>query len=351
MTHRLDARRAVMGAGGAVLVVVAAFGVAALFIVLAGKNPLDTFAVLFGYTLGNAIGFSEVVVRAIPLALAGLGLCIAFRANAFNIGADGQIMVGAIVSVALGLALPGVPSYIAAPLSLVAGAFAGGLYGAFAGVLRARYNASEIIVTIMLNYVALQLLAWMIRGPLQETTGVFPRSDALPLSATLDVIIPGTRIHQGLYVAAVAIGIVYLLLDRARLGFAFRVVGLSAPAARYGGLKDRALIVLAMGLSGGLAGLAGSIEIAGVHRRLQDDFAPSYGITAIAVALLARLDARFVPLTALLFGVLHVGSGAMQRQIGIPFPLVWIIQGIVILAFLYLSYVRAQSRGPAPEAA
>ncbi|MBM3482555.1 MAG: ABC transporter permease [Alphaproteobacteria bacterium] len=350
MTHTLDARRALVGGGGALVVVIAAFGVAALFIVLASKNPFDTFAVLFGYTLGNAIGFSEVVVRAIPLTLAGLGLCVAFRANAFNIGADGQIMVGAIVSVALGLALPGWPSYFAVPLSLLAGALAGGLYGALAGHLRARYNASEIIVTIMLNYVALQLLAWMIRGPLQETMAIFPRSDALPPSASLDVIIAGTRIHEGFYIAAAAVALVYLLLNRSALGFAFKVVGLSAPAARYGGLKDRALIVLAMGLSGGLAGLAGSIEIAGVHRRLQDDFAPSYGITAIAVALLARLDARFVPLTALLFGVLHVGSGAMQRQIGIPFPLVWIIQGIVILAFLYLSYMRGRARAITPEA-
>jgi len=243
--------------------------------------------------------------------------------------------------------LPDWPSYVLAPLSLVLGALGGAAYGAFAGYLRARYNASEIIVTIMLNYVALQLLAWVIRGPLQESAGIFPRSNALPEAATLGVMVAGTRIHEGFYLAIAAIVVVFVLLRYTRLGFALKVVGLSPLAARYGGMSDRLLIVIAMAISGGFAGLAGSVEIAGVHHRLQDDFAPSYGITAIAVALLARLDARYVPLTALLFGVLYVGSGAIQRQVGIPFPLVWIIQGIVILAFLYLSYVRKRARGDA----
>lgn len=349
--RRLDARRAVLGGGGALLVVAASFGAAAVFIGLAGKDPLETFGVLFGYTLGTFIGFSEVVVRAIPLTFAGLGIAVAFRANMFNIGADGQLMVGAIVSVAVAGLLSGLPSYGLMPLSLVLGTLGGAAYGAFAGWLRARYNASEIIVTIMLNYVALQLLAWVIRGPLQETMHVFPRSNALPAGAALDVIIGGTRVHQGLYLAAAAVLVIYVLLRHAKLGFALKVVGLRPLAARYGGLSDRWLIVLAMAISGALAGLAGAVEIAGVHRRLQDDFAPSYGITAIAVALLARLDARYVPLTALLFGVLHVGSGAIQRQVGIPFPLIWIIQGIVILAFLYLGYVRGRASAPAPDTA
>jgi simple sugar transport system permease protein len=350
VTTGLDVRRALLGLGGALAVLAVAFGVAALFIGLAGKDPFETLGVLFGYALGSAVGFSEVIVRAIPLTLAGLGIAVAFRANMFNIGADGQLVIGAIVSVAVGLALPGLPSYLLAPLSLGAGALAGAAYGAFAGFLRARYNASEIIVTIMLNYVALQLLAWVIRGPLQEGMVVFPRSDALPAGATLEVVVAGTRIHQGLYLAVAAVALVYVLLGRSTLGFALKVVGLSAAAARYGGLGDRALIVLAMAISGALAGLAGGVEIAGVHRRLQDDFAPSYGIAAIAVALLAHLDARYVPLAALLFGVLYVGSGAIQRQIGIPFPLVWIIQGIVILAFLYLGHVRSRARGAAEPA-
>jgi simple sugar transport system permease protein len=348
---RLDARRSLLGASGTILVLAVSFGVAALFIGLAGKDPLETFRVLFGYTLGSAVGFSEVVVRAIPLTLAGVGIAIAFRANVFNIGADGQLMVGAIVSVAVAGLLPGWPSYLLAPLSLLCGALGGAAYGALAGYLRAHHNASEIITTIMLNYVALQLLAWVIRGPLQESAGIFPRSNALPDAATLDVIVAGTRIHQGLYLAAAATLVVFVLLRYSRFGFALRVVGLSRPAARYGGIGDRLVIILAIASSGALAGLAGSVEIAGIHRRLQDDFAPSYGITAIAVALLARLDARYVPFTALLFGVLYVGSGAIQRQAGIPFPLVWIIQGIVILAFLYLSYMRGRARGEAPSSA
>lgn len=324
---------------GVVLVVIAAMAVGAMFVLIAGKDPVRAVAVLIGYTLGTGDGFAEVVVHAIPLSLAGLGIAIAFRANVFNIGADGQLIFGAIAAVAIVQPLGTLPAWLAIPLFLLVGTAFGAVYGGLAGWLKARYNANEIIVTIMLNYIALQLLGWAVRGPLQEGMKVFPRSESIGEGAILGVLIDGTRVHGGLIVVAVATACVYMLLRHSSFGYQLRAVGISHTAARYGGIAPGWMIFLAMTASGALAGLAGAVEIAGIHHRLQDNFAPGIGIAAIAVALLARLNPLWVPVAALLFGILHAGSGQLQREIGIPFPLVWIVEAIVILAFLAIGVI------------
>lgn len=328
-------------AGGTVALIVGAFLLCALFVLGAGKNPVDTLVVLLSYTLGTANGFLEVVVRSIPLMLAGLGVVVAFRANIYNVGADGQVIVGAIVAAAATQGLDA-PGWIALPAFLVAAIAGGAVYGGIVGWLKARYNASEIIVTIMLNYIAVQLLAWVTRGPLQEQMHIFPRSDAIPAGATLGILIEGSRVHWGLVVALAATLIVHVVMRYSSFGFQVKAVGENRAAARYGGIDDRLMIVLVMAVSAGLAGLAGGVEIAGVFGRLEDNFAPGVGVTAIAVALLARLNPLVVPLTAFLFGVIAVGTGAIQRQLGIPFPLVWIIEGVVILTFLLIGHLRAR---------
>jgi simple sugar transport system permease protein len=327
---------------GVVAVLAVAGLIGAAFILAAGKDPIRAYGVLLGYTLGSANGFNESIVRAIPLTLAGLGVAVAFRANVFNIGVEGQAVAGGIAAVAV-FVQPGVPGGpLVAAAFLAAGLAGGAAFGGFAGWLRARYNANEIIVTIMLNYIALQLLTWLNRGPLQEAMRIFPRSDAIPAAAQLDVLIPGSRVHGGLVVALVATAAVYALMRHGSFGFQLRAVGINPFAARYGGIDDRRVIFLALALPGGLAGLAGAVEVAGIHHRLQDDFVSGLGNGAIAAALLARLNAAAVPLTAFLFGVLHAGSGALQREAAVPFPIVWIVEGIVILAFLVLGYVRAR---------
>jgi len=329
------------------MVLLAAVLITSLFIVAAGKSPAETIASMIGYSLGTANGFAEVMVRTIPLTLTGLGIAIAFRANVFNIGADGQLIVGAIVATALaGLAAP-LPGPLAACAFLLFGFIGGALYGAIAGWLKARYGASEIIVTIMLNYVALQLLAWVVRGPLQESSGIFPRSDLLPASVGLDVLVAGSRIHWGLVVAVFATVAVFVLMRYLSLGYQLKIVGINPNAARYAGIDDRVIVFVAMALSGGLAGIAGAGEIAGLHDRLQDNFAPGFGVISIAVALLARLNPLAVPASALLFGVLHVGSGAVQREVGLPFPIVWVIEGVVILGFLALGAMGRLRSDPA----
>lgn len=322
------------------MIIVGAFAVGGLAVLSTGENPFEALFLLVGYSFGTARGFYEVIVRAIPLTLAGLGIAVAFRANVWNIGADGQLMIGAILGFWVITLLPGTPTLLMLPLFIVSGAIGGAIWGGFAGWLRARYNASEIIVTIMLNYIALQALGWVIRGPLQGSVQNYPRSADVPASAMYDVIIAGTRVHEGLFVALAATILVYLIMRHSSFGFQSRSIGINPNASRYGGVSVRWTIFLTMALSGALAGLAGVGEIAALHHRLHDDFAPGFGIAAIAVALMARLNPLAIPLTALLFGALHVGSGALQRNLGIPFPIVFLIEGIVIVAFLLAGAVH-----------
>ena len=344
-------RRSLVAAAGVIGVLAVAAAVAAGFIAAAGVDPLRAYAVMLSHALGSADGFYEVLVRAIPFTLAGLGIVVAFRVNAFNIGGDGQIIVGAVGAVWLATVLPNLSGWLLAPLYLFVGFVAGGVYGGLAGWLRARYNASEIVTTIMLNYVAIQLVGWMIRGPLQETVGIWPRSDRIPDSLVFDVLIDGSRVHEGLILAVVLTIVFYGMMRLTAFGYSLRAVGSNPTAARYGGIRDRRVFALAMALSGAMAGLAGAVEIAGLHHRLQENFAPGFGITAIAVGLLARLNPLWVPVMAVLFGVLHVGSGAMQREAAVPLPIVWVIEGIVILAFLAYGLVRMRSAAKRPDTA
>jgi simple sugar transport system permease protein len=310
------------------------------FVMLAGKDPLASWTTLLGYTLGSWNGFSEVLVAAIPLTLIGLGLSIAFRAGIFNIGADGQLIAGAVLSVALAPLLAA-----AGPLAFLLAGFVGGaLLGALVGWLRARFGANEIIVTIMLNYVAIQLLAWVIRGPLQEPMRLFPRSAVIPESLYLPVLLADSRVHAGLIVAVVAAIALAVVFAHTFFGYRLDVVGRSRGAAAYAGINQKRVVIGAMLLSGGFAGLAGAVEIAGIHQRLEDNFAEGYGLIGIAVALMARLHPLAVPFAALLFGVFQVGSGALQRELGVPYPIVWIFAGTIVLAVLALQCRSSSSR-------
>ncbi len=330
--------------GPAALTILGALALIGLFVLIAGKDPVAAASVFLDHSLGRYTGFAEVVVRAVPLTLCGLGIAFAFRARMFNVGADGQLIVGAILAVWVALMLPGLPSWLLLPLFLVVGTAGGAAWGGLAGWLRARYNANEIIVTIMLNYIALQILSWAIRGPLQESMKIFPRSDAVPDSILLGSLDAGTRLHSGIFFALAAMLAAFLVLRYSVFGYQLLAVGSSRAAARVGGIADGRTMALSMVAAGGFAGLAGAVEILGIHGRLQDDFAGGVGITSIAVALLARLNPLAIPFAALLFGVISVGSGALQRDMGIPLPLVYVIEGVVIVAFLVSSHMTGQRR-------
>jgi len=335
---RLDLRH---GTANGLVSVAAAFGalaICAAFLLLAGHNPIRAAGVLLTGALGTSDNIYEVLTRSVPLAIVGLGIAVAFRANIYNIGADGQVIAGAIVGVIVVQVL-GDLGFASVTLLLLASVVGGAFYGGLAGWLRARFDASEIIVTIMLNYVALQILGWVVRGPLQETVRIFPRSETLIEAAALPELVPGS-LHSGVVFAVVLAGVLYLILRKTVFGYQIDAVGENIAAAEYGGIAGGRIIVLAMAVSGGLCGLAGGIEVSGVFHRLEETVAPGVGMAGIAVALMARLNPLAVPFTALVFGIFTVGAAALQRQMGVPFPLIWIIEAAVIFAFLLVGWRR-----------
>jgi general nucleoside transport system permease protein len=318
------------------VVLVVAVLIPSLFVLIAGHNPWSVLATLLLYALGPQ-GWSEVLVHAIPLTLIGLGVAFALRAGLFNIGSDGQLIAGAVLAVFFapyfdGWGVAGLVAF------LILGAAGGTALGALVGYLRAWFGANEIIVTIMLNYVMVQMISFLIRGPMQETLRIWPQSYLIPADCFLPVIAPGTRLHAGLFVA-LAMVIVFAVIQRQTvLGFESSVLGANPGAAAYAGFRVKILTVIVMAISGGLAGLAGAVEVAGLFQRLQDNMAEGFGLAGIAVALIARLEPAAIPIAACLFGIFFAGSGALQRELALPFPLVYVIEAAVIFAVVAVQW-------------
>ena len=275
--------------------------------------------------------FSGTLVRAIPLALIGVGLSLSFRAGVFNIGGEGQLLLGAIAATLVGLQ-PGGGSPGVIPAALLAAAVAGGAWAGVAAFLRSRFGVLEVISTIMLNFVAINLVSFLVRGPLQEPTRVYPQTSMVAEAARLPRLWEGTRLHVGVLLA-IAVGAAgWWLLTRTAAGFRIRAAGASPSAAvasgRIGVGRVRAGALLA---SGALAGLAGGIEVTGVTWALYENHSPGYGFSAIAVAILARLQPQWVLLTALLFAALETGALGMQRDAGVPSVVAVAIEAMIIL--------------------
>jgi ABC-type uncharacterized transport system permease subunit len=307
-----------------------------LFVLAAGQSPWHVLTTLLGYAFGPQ-GWSEVLLHAIPLTLIGLGVAFALRAGLFNIGGDGQLIAGAVVAVFFAPYFAGWG--VAGLLAFLIVGFAGGAaLGGFVGFLRERFNASEIIVTIMLNYVAVQMMSYLIRGPMEDPIKFFPRSYAIPPDCVLPVIVQGTRLHAGLIVALAMVVVFAIVQRQTVLGFQAAVLGANPGAATYAGFRVKSLTVIVMAISGGLAGLAGAVEVGGIYQRIEDNMGEGFGLAGIAVALIARLEAAAIPFAACLFGIFYAGAGALQRELALPFPLVWIIEATVIFGVMALQW-------------
>lgn len=277
---------------------------------------------------------SATLVRSIPLILIGLGIAIAFRGGALNIGGEGQFYLGAVAATAVGLVVGDWPAGIAIPLVALAGAGAGALWVLTPLVLRLRFGVLEVISTLLLNFVAEALVSWMVQGPLQEAKEIYPQSDPIGPGARLPLL-PGSRLHLGL-LAALALSVGWwVILGRTRWGFQLRAAG-EAPRAAFivGRIPVDRMLGSALVWSGALAGLAGAFEVSGVTHALYQNLSPGYGFTAIAVALLARLHPLGVIATGLLFGALEAGASGMQRDAGVPAVAVSVVQAVIIVATL-----------------
>lgn len=305
--------------------------ISALLIVAAGVDPLTAYAVLIEGAFGTLEQIGSGLNRSTPLILAGLGVMVAFRAGAFNIGAEGQIAIGGLGATALALAAPGLPGPILLPLALFGGALAGGLWASLAALITLWRGVHEVVVTLLLNFVALLFVGLMLAGPLEQPGMGFPQSPMLPQSSMLPIVLPATDLHAGFFLALLCVAGFHVLLWRMPLGFEIRAAGQSSSAARYAGINVGRTFFVAMSTSGMLGGLAGAVEVMGIHYRLIEGFSEGLGFDAIAVALLGGLSPLGVLPASLFIGFLKTGAGFMQRGAGVPSSVVLIIMGLAIL--------------------
>lgn len=310
--------------------VLLAFFVSGILLLLVGTNPLEAYSSLLNGAFGSSHRIGETIIKAIPLIILGLGISVAFKAQIWNIGADGQFTLGAIFAMAAALYLP-FPNVIKMPLSFIAAFIGGACWGGIAAFLKTKFNANEVITTLMLNYIAFYLLEWLVKGPMMDPNGHgFPQTALIHKNLRLPIILQGTRLHLGILLsAALIIGGYYFW--KTIVGFKIEVVGQSPYVAEYSGIKVNKTIAITMCISAGLAGLAGWNEVFGLHYRLLENISGGYGNLAIVVALLAELNPLGIIISAFFFSALVGGGNSMQRMVGVPFSLVDVIQGLVII--------------------
>jgi simple sugar transport system permease protein len=311
-------------------VLVAGLLLAGILELLGASAPAALRALARG-AFADPLALENTLVRSIPLLLVGLGVAVSFRCGVWNIGGEGQLHVGALVATAVATRLVPADSLLVLLLALALGSLAGALWGGLAALLRVTRGVSEVLSTILLNFVAILGVAWAVHGPLQELVAAYPQSDPIPPGARLPLLPGLLRVHAGLPVAYLLPFVVFALLFRTAGGLRLRAVGLSPDASRYAGISPGRETVRVLLLSGALGGLAGAIEVCGVTGRLFENLSPGYGFTAIAVALLARLHPIAVIPSALFFAALATGSGAMQRVAHVPSVTVQIVEALVIL--------------------
>ncbi len=316
----------------------------AVVMLLSGDDPMAAYSGLFQGAFGDGKGWARTIRKTVPFVLTGLSVALAFKVSLFNIGASGQFVMGSVFAVAVGINFEGLPIFIHLPLALIAGIIGGLLWGAIPGILKVYTGAHEVIVTIMLNYVASLFGGWTVYaggtqgqtpGPLWDrTAGAISETPDVLLSAQIPWLFgPPYRVHYGIFLALAAAILVWWLIFKTPLGFEMRTVGHNMRAARYAGIRVNFTIILTMALAGGLAGLAGAIETLGLNHKFAPEFGGAVGFDGITVALLGQTHPIGVLLAAFMFGALDGGAASMQFVSGVPADIIQIIQALV-LAFV-----------------
>jgi len=323
-----------------ILATLAALIVGAVMLVALGANPLQAYAALLDGAVGSVNSLADTIVKATPLLFVGVGICISFRGGVINIGGEGQLVVGALAATVASLALSGWPGWAIIPLALLFGFLAGAIWGFIPGALKAYLNVNEILTTIMMNQIAVQgmnyLLRWPLMDPLQIESGSFiPQTARFSLATDLPRLVP-TRLHAGVLLAVVVAILVWVLLWRTTLGFRIRAVGLNPSASRRAGIRVERYAVIALLLSGALAGLGGAVQVLGVHHRMFTDgsatgFTGSAGFNGIVAALFGQLHPIGTIPASFIFGILLVGANKMQRVVQVPSALITALNGLVVV--------------------
>lgn len=287
--------------------------------------------------------FADALVRATPLIIAGLAVAFAFRGGVFNIGAEGQLLMGAVAATTVTLGSSEVLGGLSVILALVASAVAGALWAWIAAELKRRFHVLEIISTIMLNFVAIHLVSFLVRGPLQEPTRIYPQTRTFAAAGRLPLLIGGTRLHMGFALAVFLAVVLSWTFRHTAFGFRVRALGASPSAARTAGLIDTRKTSLAVFLiSGALAGVAGGVEVSGVTFALYENLSPGYGYTGIAVALIAGLNPVWIIASGIFFGALETGASALQREFAIPSSIASVVEAALIISALTIAALRGR---------
>lgn len=312
----------------------AAIGIAlvlgALFVLLSGESPLEAYGALLKGALGSPKSIANTISKSIPLAFTGLAVALGSRCGMLNIGAEGQLHAGAMAAVLTALSLSFLPSPLLLIVSILAGMLAGMLVGSIPGFFKAKLNTSEVIVAIMLNYLCTLFTSWLVNGPV-KAQGSTAQTHVIPEGVWFGRLIPQTQLTSAVFLLlAIAIAL-YIFLWKTSLGYQLRAVGANPPAAGTAGIPVSRFLIMSMVLSGGIAALAGVTEVFGKYHRFIEGFSPSFGFTGIAVAILGRNHPAGVLLTALLFGIMDMGSLRMSRVTNVSTNMVTVVQSLVIL--------------------
>lgn len=312
-----------------IVAVLLAVLIGSIILLVSGANPLQAYAALLRGSFGTATAFGRTLEKATPLIFSGLAVAFAFKAGLFNIGAQGQLLLGAITAAFLGFAIHGLPPYIHMPLALIGGAIAGGVYAAIPGALKAFRGAHEVIVTIMLNYIAINITDYLADGPWKDASpgNIVARTAVIDSAAAIP---KWGGIPMGFVIAIVIAFIVWWLLFKTTIGFEIRMVGLNPNASRYAGIKVAKTLILTMVISGLLAGMGGAVETLGVVGRFQPGFNTGLGFDGITVAMLGRTNPFGVLPAAVLVGAMKAGSSEMQFASGVAKEITDVIQALIL---------------------
>ena len=304
--------------------------VGAFVLLASGFSPIQAYGSLIIGAFGNINGIGQTLSQATPIVFTALAFLFAFKAGLFNIGAEGQLLMGAIAAAVVGISLNGLPSVIHIPLALLAGAFFGGLWALIPALLKTELGAHEVITTMMLSYIALYFTGYLVNDVFKEP-GWVAQTPPIATSAELPRILPPTQLSVSMIIGIMLVVLTYYALKKTVLGYEIRAIGLNPLAAESGGINVKKGLIIALVVSGALAGLGGAGEVLGVHRRYIDGFSPGYGWDGLAVALIGGLDPIGALLASLLFGVLRSGGMTMNRVTGVPIDIITILQALIIL--------------------
>jgi simple sugar transport system permease protein len=322
-----------------IIAILMAFVVGAMVLLTTGYNPVDAYAAMLQGAFGNVFRVGQTLTQATPILFTALAFLFSFKSGLFNIGAEGQFLAGAFASAIVGISFQNLPAPLHILLALAAGAVAGGLWGLIPAVLKARFGAHEVITTMMLSYVALYFTSYMVNYPF-KAPGWVSQTAMIAESARLPRLLQGAQLSASIFIALALVAFTRFILNNTILGYEIRATGLNPFAAENAGIDIKRVMVLALVVSGAIAGLGGAGEIMGVHRRFIDGFSPGYGWDGLAVALVGGLSPIGTLFAAILFGSLRSGGMIMTRATGVPLDIVFLLQALVILFVAAPSLIR-----------